>query len=164
MATEPKDVDLKERIKYLIQQLNINDASFAQNIQVNKSTLSQCLNGPNGVSKEILFKICETYPSISHDWLFWGKGNPYKYEQKPLDFSSENDVNPIGTPARPEYSKDLWDKPPVKTTLSPENKPDVPIQNVTPVIDKPVEKPRRVVKIMVYYSDNTFETYSLDKM
>lgn len=164
MATEPKDVDLKERIKYLIQQLNINDASFAQNIQVNKSTLSQCLNGPNGVSKEILFKICETYPTISYDWLFWGKGNPYKYEQKPLDFSFENDVNPIGATARPEYSKDLWDKTPEKSTFSPENKADVPTQNVASVIDKPVEKPRRVVKIMVYYSDNTFETYSLDKM
>ena len=55
--SEQKDRDLKERIKWLIQYYRINDAAFAQKIQTNRSTLSQCLNGPNGVSKELILKI-----------------------------------------------------------------------------------------------------------
>ena len=111
--SEQKDRDLKERIKWLIQYYRINDAAFAQKIQTNRSTLSQCLNGPNGIP--------------------------------------------------PEYSTDLSTELLQPPTLFSENKDNAIRNPMAPSTVKSEAESRRIVKIMVFYSDNTFETYSLDK-
>ena len=134
---ELRDKDLKERIKWLIRYYQLNDAMFAQKIQTNRSTLSQCLNGPNGVSKELIMKIHDAYPTISLEWLMIGSGEAFKS-------------------AQPTSSLDKIYHPENETKRAdPKN------INVQPSEDSGVEN-RRVVKIMVFYSDNTFETYSLD--
>lgn len=160
-----KDAELKKRIKLLIQHYKMNDAAFAQSIQTGRSTLSACLNGSNGISKEIIFKIHEAYPDVSTDWLLYGDGAPFKNtgHTYALDFSPrETGLFPDDGEGAAEYSTHSGVKTAEKTALSSENK-NVVSPN-TPVVEKTKpENVRRVVKIMVYYSDNTFETYSLDR-
>lgn len=164
--SEQKDRDLKERIKWLIQYHRINDAAFAQKIQTNRSTLSQCLNGPNGVSKELILKIHDAYPSVTIEWLMFGEGSPFKSDrQAALDriYSPENVIKQTGSSIPPECSTDLPREIPQNPTLFSENK-DSAIKNpITPSTVKSEVESHRIVKIMVFYSDNTFETYSLDK-
>ena len=164
--SEQKDRDLKERIKWLIQYYRINDAAFAQKIQTNRSTLSQCLNGPNVVSKELILKIHDAYPLVTIEWLMFGEGSPFKSNQQAaLDriYSPENNVKQTDSGIPPEYSTDLPTELLQPPTLFSENK-DNAIRNPMALSTvKSEAESRRIVKIMVFYSDNTFETYSLDK-
>ena len=163
---ELRDKDLKERIKWLIRYYQLNDAMFAQKIQTNRSTLSQCLNGPNGVSKELIMKIHDAYPTISLEWLMIGSGVPFKSAQPTslLDkiYQPENETKRADAQVETEYARDFASDTPKNRSLFSENKDYMPKNiNVQPSEDSGVEN-RRVVKIMVFYSDNTFETYSLD--
>lgn len=163
---ELRDKDLKERIKWLIRYYQLNDAMFAQKIQTNRSTLSQCLNGPNGVSKELIMKIHDAYPTISLEWLMIGSGEAFKSAQPTslLDkiYHPENETKRADAQVETEYARDFASDTPKNRSLFSENKDYMPKNiNVQPSEDSGVEN-RRVVKIMVFYSDNTFETYSLD--
>lgn len=162
---ELRDKDLKERIKWLIRYYQLNDATFAQNIQTNRSTLSQCLNGPNGVSKELIMKIHDAYPTVSLEWLMIGTGEPFKAQSaSTLDkiYQPENEIKRTDTPAMPEYARDFASDTPQNRSLFSENKDYIAPKTTTTVPVDSIPENRRVVKIMVFYSDNTFETYSLD--
>lgn len=165
---EQRDKDLKERIKWLIRYDKLNDATFAQKVQTNRSTLSQCLNGPNGVSKELIMKIHDAYPSLSLEWLMLGDGTPFKsasgQQGSALNqiYRPENEIKRTEVNAACEYARDFAPEMAQNRTLFSENKENTPAENPVGTPLEPVAENRRVVKIMVFYSDNTFETYSLD--
>lgn len=161
---EDKDTDLKERIKQLIRHYNLNDAAFAQNIQTNRSTLSQCLNGTNGVSKEIISKIHTAYPEVSTDWLLYGEGEPFKKQvRNPLSFFPENGIFRADDGNASKYSKDSEIKSGDNSRQTSDDKAKTDNISTENSDLQQRENKRRVVKIMIYYSDNTFETYSPDK-
>lgn len=161
---EDKDTDLKERIKQLIRHYNLNDAAFAQNIQTNRSTLSQCLNGTNGVSKEIISKIHTAYPDVSTDWLLYGEGEPFKKQaQNPLSFFPGNEIFRSDDGNATKYGKDSGLKTDSNSRQTSDDKAKTGNISIENADSQQRENKRRVVKIMIYYSDNTFETYSPDK-
>ncbi|MCD8287883.1 MAG: helix-turn-helix domain-containing protein [Porphyromonadaceae bacterium] len=163
---EQKDKDLKERIKWIIRQYAVNDANFAQKIQTNRSTLSQCINGSNGVSKELLLKIHEAYPQISVEWLLLGEGSPTRDDLQRRDdvyYQSKNAAAQVRNEDRLEYGKDLVLESGKKESLSSDNKENTVKNGSMSVLNKTENIGHRVVKIMIFYSDNTFETYSLDR-
>ncbi len=161
---EDKDTDLKERIKQLIRHYNLNDAAFAQNIRTNRSTLSQCLNGTNGVSKEIISKIHTAYPEVSTDWLLYGEGEPFKKQvRNPLSFFPENGIFRADDGNASKYSKDSEIKSGDNSRQTSDDKAKTGNTSTGNSDLQQRENKRRVVKIMIYYSDNTFETYSPDK-
>ena len=161
---EDKDIDLKERIKQLIRHYNLNDAAFAQKIQTNRSTLSQCLNGTNGVSKEIISKIHTAYPDVSTDWLLYGEGEPFKKQARnPFSFTSENEIFRPDDGNVSKYGKDSGGESGDNSRQTSDDKAKTGNISTENADSQQRENKRRVVKIMVYYSDNTFETYSPDK-
>ena len=160
---EDKDTDLKERIKQLIRYYNLNDAAFAHKIQTNRSTLSQCLNGTNGVSKEIISKIHIAYPDVHTDWLLYGEGEPFKKQvRNPFSFTSKNEIFRPDDGNVSKYGKDSGVKSGDNSRQTSDDKTktgNISIENA----DLQQRENKRVVKIIVYYSDNTFEPYSPDK-
>lgn len=69
---------MTNRINHLIEELGINKAQFAQQIEVSPASVTHVLNGRNNPSLELVTKILTTFPSISSDWLLLGEGSMYK--------------------------------------------------------------------------------------
>ena len=140
---------MNERIRLLIEQLGLTQAEFAERVKIQPSTLSNALRGRNEVSNSIIIKIHEAYPEVSINWLMFGEGdlnidnmvtNP-KNQSNEIPFFSDKPSKSL------EYSKDF------------ELRKDGP----SPIVEK-IPKDRKVVKIMIFYSDNTFESFSSDQI
>ena len=82
---------MENRIQKIINNQGISLNAFAQEIGVNRSTISHILTGRNKPSVEVLQKILKRYPSLSPDWLLLGNGGmKSKNESLPTQSSPKN--------------------------------------------------------------------------
>ena len=157
----------KERIDKVMQMEGMNSAVFANAIGIQGSTLSHILNGRNNPSLSVLQSILNRFPNISPEWLIMGQGpveRAVKQSQTPTLFDSieenntksatydsildENKVSPFSTIQQ-------------KSTIAPE----VPLQSVQNQSTQNTQAPqidnsgKSVKKIIVYYTDNTFQEF-----
>ena len=66
---------MENRIQKIIEKQGVSLNAFAQEIGVNRSTISHILTGRNKPSVEVLQKILKRFPSLSPDWLLLGNGS-----------------------------------------------------------------------------------------
>ena len=87
-------MDLKERISKVITYSELSLSEFADEIEVQRSSISHITSGRNKPSLDFLMKIKNRFPELAWEWLIEGQGEMLK---KP--------VIPIETKATPEKSK-----------------------------------------------------------
>ena len=143
---------MRERIERVIEREGMPQAKFAEEIGIQRAVLSHILNGRNNASLDVLTKILTRFDYISSDWLLFGKGvmcRSDKMAVQPSLFVDENEEIPTESRPRAEYSMDNEVKNPVIVTKQIE-KEEIIIKNL----------PRRKVeKILLFYSDDTFDTF-----
>ena len=91
-------MDIKDRIKMIMDHEQMTAAAFAESIGVAQATISHTLGDRNKYpSTDFIMRLHEKYNHISLDWLLTGKGNMMEGEENiikeeqnyPL-FASEN--------------------------------------------------------------------------
>ena len=65
---------MENRIRNIIEKYGLSSNTFAQEIDVNRSTISHILSGRNKPSIEVLQKILRRFPDVSVSWLLLGQG------------------------------------------------------------------------------------------
>lgn len=149
--------NIKNRIQKLMELEQLNPASFAKAIQVNPSAISHILNDRNKPSTDIIIKILNTFRLLSSDWLILGIGSMYRNEKiAPIQAQSTSlfdnapeqmDVVRSEEPASYSNPQSIHAIKPIESEEKPSNEPD--------------SKPSKALKkIIVYYSDNSFEEFS----
>jgi transcriptional regulator with XRE-family HTH domain len=66
---------MKDRIVTFIENKGFLPAEFADQIGIQRSSLSHVLNGRNNPGFSFIQKILTTYPQINSRWLITGEGN-----------------------------------------------------------------------------------------
>lgn len=66
--------DFVKRLDSLLEYYNLNAASFADKIGVQRSSLSHLLSGRNKPSLDFILKILEVFPEVDLYWILNGKG------------------------------------------------------------------------------------------
>lgn len=80
---------MQERILLLMKSFAMNPTEFADEIGVQRSSISHILSGRNNPSLDLVTKILNRFPEIDSNWLVLGKGSlVVKSEDK-----SSQDVN-----------------------------------------------------------------------
>jgi transcriptional regulator with XRE-family HTH domain len=64
---------MTERFKTLLDQLKLSPSEFAEQIGVQRSSISHILSGRNKPSIDFLEKILDVYPDTDVYWLITGK-------------------------------------------------------------------------------------------
>jgi transcriptional regulator with XRE-family HTH domain len=155
---------MNNRIKEIIASEHLSDGEFADLVGIKRSTLSHCLSGRNDVSKDIITKIHNAYPYISINWLMFGEGESGISLKNVSTSNLFNSFEYSNTDSNvdSEYRNDL----PLNTSLNPSqqtenqtSKPEIKVENISPEIEKIVYKEKKIEKIMIFYSDNTFEVF-----
>ena len=140
---------MKDRIQKFINKEGISPAHFADEIGVQRSSVSHILSGRNNPSFDFIQKILDRYKNLNAEWLIMGIGDMYKKVEKNISFITE--------PNRREISpqqKDLF----AESNAVKSEPPPV----YAPVKEKITEKiletsgNKSVEKIIVFYSDKTF--------
>ena len=124
----------KERIEKVISSLGLNARQFATEIHVQPGTISNMMAGRNNPSLEVVKRIMERYPTLNPEWLIAGRGEMWR--TPPGEEAGLFDAQP------PEGATDI------RRTAKIKEEPQIP-----------AAPPKKISRIVVYYTDNTFEEY-----
>lgn len=143
---------MKDRIQRIIDDKNMTPSRFADEVGINRPTVSHILNGRNNPGLEVLQRILSHYKDINAGWLISGDGPMYNSNAGdstiPFLFD-ETGENAGDYPINPEYPKDLGSKTAISGLKVIDNQSVAP-KNIQQV---------KVKKIAIFYSDNTYEEF-----
>jgi len=125
----------RQRLQQLMEAEQLSAKQFADQVGISAGTISNIMGGRNNPSLDVLQAVLNRFRTVNSDWLILGIGSMYR---------------PNGGMDGPQTT--LFDEvPPAKPA---ELQPAQPIQQVT--APQPV-KEKKVAKIVVYYTDGTYE-------
>jgi transcriptional regulator with XRE-family HTH domain len=143
---------MTDRILEIIKYLHLSPSDFAEEIGVQRSSISHLISGRNKASLEFVQKILSRYPEINTDWLLNGNGQMLNKQiqtsiTEELPFETEmiyNEKEAIIEPEKPKNQRE---------TIKPET-PKISSKKKTSEPDE-----RQVEKIIYLYKDKTFREY-----
>ena len=172
-------MDLKERISKVITYSDLSLSEFADEIEVQRSSISHITSGRNKPSLDFLMKIKNRFPELEWEWLIEGEGEMLKKSVIPIEtkvspekpkptslpdlFSlindeafgiteSEDRVAPEN-PQESNISELPFEKPKISDSQRLEiPKPTIPVETT----DKQEVKVKRIV---FFYENGKFETF-----
>ena len=124
----------RERIEKIKDTLGLTARQFAAEIHVQPGTISNMMAGRNNPSLEVMKRIMDRYPTLNPEGLIAGRGEMWRTEpgKEPGLFDAQ--------------APDPQDK---SSHIKPKEEPQVP-----------AAPPKSISRIVVYYTDNTFEEFS----
>ncbi len=150
---ETKKTTEKERIEMIMTNETMKSSQFAEEIGIKSPTLSHILNGRNNPSLDIMQRVLKRFNYINPQWLILGEGEMYSQKKESNGVLPFDDFPKIQTKsvnddenimAKNEKNKDV-------ITNSQKNIEN----NIHSQIN--VATPKKMIKIIVYYDDNSFE-------
>ena len=145
---------MKERIQQIMQREGLSPSRFAEEIGIQRSAMSHIISGRNNPSLDVVMKILERFKYIQSDWLLTGQGTMVREEGR-----TSADLTPAAADILPEVQ--FRSENGKETGV--ENPPVAPQAPIVEKFIQPQKPPRTVTKIVVFYSDNTYETFKLEK-
>ena len=161
--------DAGKRIKMILEYYKITASSFAERIEVQRSSISHILSGRNNPSLDLIYKIIDNFPEINPMWLIAGKGtmrqldlfeNEDLLEARPRIANGE-DFDSYGSA---DFFQEQINNPPLlKTQVHTKKKrgsktETYPFQTSLP-FEKNTSEEKQIEKIMIFYTDKTFSCY-----
>ena len=169
-------MDIVSRIKAFMAANNLSSTQFADACNIPRPSLSQILGGRNKkISDEVIAKIHEAYPRLSVMWLLFGEGEMLAPQN--IQFSAPQNqpqVQPAATKSYQSQSVFGDDGEPESlfapgsvTTGEPmmfgdEEPAAAPVElknEVPPTVQIPADGTKSIVNIMVFYSDNSYQSF-----
>lgn len=176
-------MDIVNRLKSFMEFHRIGSTQFADTCGIPRPTLSQILSGRNKkISDEVIAKIHNAYPRLSVLWLLFGEGQmetpaniqfsePLRGGKTPPQAASINGFTPSNNTAQENSNRDdaglfginsseellLFDDE-EPTGESQSNEP-ISIEEQQPGVMIPADGSKSIVNIMVFYSDNSYQSF-----
>jgi len=137
--TQKGSIVMTDRIQLILKTLNLSPTRLADEIDVQRSSVSHILSGRNKPSLDFIMKLLSTYPEINSDWLLFGKGQMFI----------------VGNKSNPEMKdgKQATEKGKIDKTAKDVKRKDI-FSKDEKIIDTGLTE-----KIVVFYSDGTFREY-----
>ena len=124
--------EFTKRLNTIMEYHDLSAASFADKIDVGRSSISHLLSGRNKPSLDFVLKVVQAFPEVELYWLLNGKGTfP----------TTEKATTPSVKPSPP---------------ISP---PDLFTQQQNASKDEIQQGKKEIQKVVIFYSDGTFEAY-----
>lgn len=171
-------MDIISRLKLFLDQNGISNSQFADTCEIPRPTITQLLKGRNKkVSDEVISKIHLAYPALNIMWLMFGDGEMFvsggaisgeNASVAGLSKTPQGGNLFMGTSASETGTRSQVRQP---STISfneeagNQNGGAVALSNALQSIARrggstpsPSSQGRRIVNIMIFYDDNSFES------
>lgn len=155
--------DFVKRLETIFDYYGLTASSFADKINVQRSSISHLLSGRNKPSLDFILKVMESFPEVELLWLLNGKGNFPKGENI---FRENNISSPIQKMENNEEinSPDLFSNNLASSEIeknrvfesSPEKFSNMEVFNNPKNL---LNDNSDIEQIVVFYKDGTFKTY-----
>ena len=140
--------EFTNRLQEIIEYYDLTASSFADKIEVGRSSISHLLSGRNKPSLEFVMKIVKTFPEVELYWLLNGKGSFPKVANDPspketiISSSSQND-----SVSTQKFKNDLFSE---TTQVDQANKV---------VSSFPSKRDKKISRVIIFYEDGTFDAF-----
>jgi transcriptional regulator with XRE-family HTH domain len=143
-------MDLSDKIKQILTTKNISPSHFADEIGIQRSSMSHILAGRNKPSLDIVQKIIKRFPDLGVAWILDDENLPVTHPEDPLLARSEQTQKKTPEAKYPDFQE---------KTMRP-SRPETEERNSNHMSVKPettIEK--KVDRVMIFYTDGTFQEY-----
>ena len=143
-----------DRINMLLKAKNITVSQFSQAIKIQRSGMSHILSGRNKPSLDFVLRVLKRYPEINPSWFLMGEGEMYisdKIDTQTTMFSSQLEIDD----AKEIIDVDEHKQEPINNELIDSQNRYLDNENIT----MGRTNTKKIEKIIVLYSDNTFDEY-----
>jgi transcriptional regulator with XRE-family HTH domain len=149
MKITGKFMELNDKIKQILIDKSISPSHFADEIGVQRSSISHILAGRNKPSLDIIQKIIRRYPDLGMDWIWEDDEMPNFNKPEtisvPREYGRKNDKS-IPVISVTDSRKKIHPLPNiVQSNLSEQN--------------SELFETKSIERILVFYSDGTFKQY-----
>lgn len=142
-------MELNDKIKQILVDKSISPSHFADEIGVQRSSISHILAGRNKPSLDIVQKIIRRYPDLGMDWI-------WEDDQMPSSGSTETISN------IEEYTQKSGQNTRTVSVLDSREKinsvADTAQRNLSEQ-NMDVSEVKSIERILIFYSDGTFKQY-----
>ncbi|RLD77804.1 MAG: transcriptional regulator [Bacteroidetes bacterium] len=134
-----------DRISQLIKTMKLSASQFADEIGVQRSSVSHVLSGRNKPSLDFVTKIMMAYPELNADWLLTGKGMMHSDESFPQLDTELPTGNQLSMEMEDEVSQEVQKADLLKT-----------IEKKKAGSKKLATGQKTIERIVLFYKDGTF--------
>lgn len=135
---------MRERLQKFMKSKSYSANAFAEEINVQPSSVSHVLSGRNNPSYDFITKILLRFKELNADWLLTGRGEMYRSVYQTNIFQQ----NP--SPTKKEENQITRE-----TYSSPSNPKAVPAEN-----ENASGFSEKIDKIVIFYENGTFKSYN----
>jgi transcriptional regulator with XRE-family HTH domain len=146
--------DFIKRLEIILDYYNLTASSFADKINVQRSSLSHLLSGRNKPSLDFIIKVIDVFPEVDLYWILNGKGVFPKAENTsiPLEvLEKRNQSIPLIESSLPE--------PDLFSTVTNANTPIYIEKNTVESIKTENNSSEEIERIVVFFKNGTFKNY-----
>lgn len=136
-----------ERLKQIIDYYNLSASSFADKIDVPRSSISHLLSGRNKPSLDFVIKVEKAFDEINLEWLVYGKGE----FPKTINKITDNEFSQKEAPSLFSEKTIFEQLPETKSNTQFSEKQQK--QNIRSFHGD-------IKNIVVFYEDGTFQDYN----
>lgn len=136
---------MRERIRHLLLAEGLTSGAFADEIGVQRSSVSHILNGRNNPSLDFVVKTKARFPRLSLAWLIMGEGDMYPDKDAYTSVNSPVSGSPTIFQA---FTDNLAGE-------KYENLEQVPEKEII----REDKASRKVTQIVIFYDDLSFDAY-----
>ena len=146
---------MKERIRQLMEQLNLNQQEFSKKIRISSASISNILAGRSNPTHNHVKAIHAALPEVNVNWLMFGEGEMFEGAAAELSGSAQPSAESPKQAAEPN----LFAQQPVAPVTPVSNG----VEEQRGKAKKNDKQQRRVKEIIVYFDDGTYETLKAAK-
>jgi len=142
-----------DQIKRVMKANDLSATQFADEIGIQRSSVSHVLSGRNKPSLDFMLKIKLRYPELNLDWLLLGDGEMFEKENEKTEKAEEE--------KRIESGFDLFAEEMSRKEEKAEKSENVVENEQNPVYKTQKKDSGKIPeKIIVLYTDKTFSIYT----
>ncbi len=146
---------MKDRILSLMSHEGMTPSKFAEAIGIQRAAMSHIIAGRNNPSLDVATKIMKRFKTVNPNWLLLGQGEMYTdSESSEAPLLQNEAVLPTVNADATENRKEIG----VETSI---NNQIIPVNQQIVYKEKPFKE---VSRIIIYYSDNSFEEFLPEKI
>ena len=160
-------MNINDKIKQILIDKNLTPSYFADEIGVQRSSISHILSGRNRPSFDIIQKVIRRFPDLGYEWIM-----EEDTQQQPVqvNYGSSNDAIPLVN-RRERFNPQSTASYPAPTNSGRNQRNELPpatqnppvlLDESFPVVDSSnalaIEK--KIERILVFYTDGSFREYS----
>lgn len=161
-------MEMKDRIRQLMEDQNLSQQEFAQRLNLSAASLSSIFTGRTNPTNKHVLAIHHAFPEVNVNWLLFGEGDKFNNPSaSSIPSNQEVVIEPIldgGTkidPSKVESEASFFSQPvssPQQLHAPATSKPELSFRN-THTMNNIDKQQREIKEIRVFFDDGTYEIF-----